>query len=139
MKSRSNTRQFDKMTQTPVKKLVNTLAVPTIISMMVTIIYNLADTYFVSKISVAASGATGIIFGLMGMIQAFGFMYGQGSGSKIARLLAAGKKDDADRILVNVILPETPVDQSLEPVCDKPGFVWIYARFSVFLRKNLRI
>ncbi|MBQ7203177.1 MAG: MATE family efflux transporter [Eubacterium sp.] len=86
---KANYKQFDKMTKTPVKKLVRRLAVPTIISMMVTIIYNLADTYFVSKISVASSGATGIIFSLMGIIQAFGFMFGHGSGSCVSRKLGA--------------------------------------------------
>lgn len=95
MKSNSNTKQFDKMTKTPVKKLINTLAVPTIISMMVTIIYNLADTYFVSKISVAASGATGIVFSLMGLIQAFSFMFGHGAGSCASRKLGAKDNDSA--------------------------------------------
>ena len=85
----SKTKQFDKMTKTPVNRLINTLAVPTIISMMITIFYNLADTYFVSKISVASSGATGIIFSLMGIIQAFGFMFGHGSGSCVSRRLGA--------------------------------------------------
>ncbi len=87
--------QFDKMTKTPVSKLINTLAVPTIISMMVTIIYNLADTYFVSKISVSASGATGIIFSLMGIIQAFSFMFGHGAGSCASRKLGAKDTDTA--------------------------------------------
>ncbi len=85
------------MTKTPVGKLINRLAVPTIISMMVTIFYNLADTYFVSKISVAASGATGIIFSLMGIIQAFGFMFGHGSGSCVSRKLGAKETDTASR------------------------------------------
>ncbi|MBQ9517298.1 MAG: MATE family efflux transporter [Eubacterium sp.] len=94
---KSNTKQFDKMTKTPVKRLINTLAVPTIISMMVTIIYNLADTYFVSKISVAASGATGIVFSLMGIIQAIGFMFGHGSGSCAGRKLGAQDIEAAGR------------------------------------------
>ena len=97
MSMKNNSKQFEKMTKTPVKKLINTLAVPTIISMMVTIFYNLADTYFVSKISVAASGATGIIFGLMGIIQAFGFMFGHGSGSCVSRKLGAKDIDAASR------------------------------------------
>ena len=93
----SKTKQFDKMTKTPVNSLINRLAVPTIISMMVTIFYNLADTYFVSKINVSASGATGIIFGLMGIIQAFGFMFGHGSGSCVSRRLGAKDTDSASR------------------------------------------
>ena len=83
--------QYKKMTETPVKRLVFSLSIPTVISMLITMIYNMADTYFVSKISVSASGATGIVFGLMSIFQAFGFLYGQGAGSIISRLL--GKKD----------------------------------------------
>lgn len=81
--------QFKKMTETPVNKLVTSLAVPTVISMMVTMIYNATDTFFVSKISVAASGATGIVFTLMGIIQACGFTFGHGAGSNISRQLGA--------------------------------------------------
>ena len=83
--------QYKKMTETPVNRLVFSLSIPTVISMLITMIYNMADTYFVSKISVSASGATGIVFGLMSIFQAFGFLYGQGAGSIISRLL--GKKD----------------------------------------------
>lgn len=79
------------MTKTPVARLISSLAVPTVISMMVTMIYNAADTYFVSKISIPASGATGIVFTLMGIIQACGFTFGHGAGSIISRLL--GNKD----------------------------------------------
>ncbi|MBR2590305.1 MAG: MATE family efflux transporter [Clostridia bacterium] len=81
--------QYQKMTGTPVKKLIVTLALPTVISMLITMIYNAADTFFVSKISVAASGATGIVFSLMAFLQAFGFMFGHGAGSNISRKLGA--------------------------------------------------
>ena len=81
--------QYKKMTETPVNKLIATLAVPTVISMLVTMIYNAADTFFVSKINVHASAATGILLSLMAIIQAFGFMYGHGAGSNISRLLGA--------------------------------------------------
>lgn len=84
-------KQYEKMTKTPVARLISSLAVPTVISMMVTMIYNAADTYFVSKISIPASGATGIVFTLMGIIQACGFTFGHGAGSIISRLL--GNKD----------------------------------------------
>lgn len=71
------------------------LAVPTIISMLITMLYNIADTFFVSKISVAASGATGVLLSLMGLIQAVGFMFGQGAGSNISRRLGAKDIDSA--------------------------------------------
>lgn len=83
------------MTETPVNRLIVSLAIPTVISMLITTVYNVTDTYFVSKISVSASGATGIIFSLMGIIQAFGFMYGQGAGSLVSRRLGAKEIDEA--------------------------------------------
>lgn len=92
MRETNNTaaaRQYKKMTETPVNKLIASLALPTVISMMITMIYNAADTFFVSKISVSASGATGIVFSLMAILQAFGFMYGHGAGSNISRKLGA--------------------------------------------------
>ncbi len=92
-------RQYKKMILTPPGRLVFTLAVPTVISMLITMVYNLADAYFVGKINTSASAAIGIVMSVQSVFQAFGFMYGQGSGSKIARLLAAGKKDEADKIL----------------------------------------
>lgn len=87
--------QFKLMTETPINKLIITLAIPTVISMMITMIYNVADTYFVSKINVQSSGATGIVFSLMGIVQAFGFTYGQGGGSCISRLLGAKEIEKA--------------------------------------------
>ena len=82
---------YKKMTTWPVSKLVISLGIPTTISMLVTNIYNMADTYFVGKLGNSASGAVGIVFGLMAIIQAFGFMLGHGAGSIIARKL--GEKD----------------------------------------------
>ena len=87
-----NDAQYQKMTETPISKLVLSLAFPTMISMLVTSIYNVADTYFVSQLGTSASGAVGIVFSLMAMIQALGFMVGMGAGSAISRLL--GKKEE---------------------------------------------
>ena len=89
--------QFKKMTETPVGKLIRSLAVPTVISMMISMIYNAADTYFVSKLSLEASGATGIVFTLMGIIQACGFTFGHGAGSNISRQLGAKDFESAKR------------------------------------------
>lgn len=91
----AESRQFQKMTETPVAKLVLSLGLPTTISMLITNIYNMADTFYVSKISVAASGATGIVFALMAVLQAFGFMFGHGAGSNISRLLGARQIEKA--------------------------------------------
>lgn len=87
--------QFKKMTETPISKLIISLGIPTTISMLVTNIYNMADTYFVGKIGTSASGAVGILFGLMAIIQAFGFMFGHGAGSIISRRLGARDKKSA--------------------------------------------
>ena len=77
------------MTCTPVSRLVLSLAVPTTVSMLVTNIYNLVDTWFVGRLGTSASGATGVVFALMTIIQAVGFMFGHGAGSNISRLLGA--------------------------------------------------
>lgn len=90
--------QFKKMTQTPMVKLIIELSLPAVISMMITAIYNMADTYFVSKLGTSASGAVGIVFPLMAIIQAVGFMIGSGSGSRISLYLGEGKNEEADRI-----------------------------------------
>ena len=72
--------QFEKMTRTPVPKLILGLAAPTILSMLITSIYNLADTFFVGQLSTSASGAVGVVSSLMAIIQALGFMLGHGAG-----------------------------------------------------------
>ena len=89
-------KQFEKMTNTPIPKLVSSLAIPTIISMLITSIYNMADTYFVSQLGTSASAATGIVFSLMAIIQAIAFAIGIGSGSTISRRLGEQNKEEAD-------------------------------------------
>lgn len=78
--SRTMTQEerYRMMTEKPVSRLIPGLAVPTIISMLITSIYNMADTFFVSQINTSASAAVGIIFSLMAMIQAVGFTLGMG-------------------------------------------------------------
>lgn len=97
MRTDMETQQYKKMTETPVPRLIITLGIPTTISMLVTNIYNMADTYFVGKIGTSASGAVGIVFGLMAIIQAFGFMFGHGAGSIISRRLGAKDVKSASR------------------------------------------
>ena len=91
-------QQFHNMTETPVGKLITTLSIPTIISMLVTSIYNMADTFFVSKLGTSASGAVGIVFSVMAIIQAIGFTFGMGSGSWISRLLGAKEEEEAKEV-----------------------------------------
>ena len=96
--SQNSETQFKKMTETPVPKLIISLAIPTIISMLVSSIYNMADTFFVSQLGTSAAGAVGIVFSLMAVIQAVGFGIGMGSGSNISRLLGQQKNSEADMI-----------------------------------------
>ena len=85
-------QHYKKMTETPVPKLILNLGIPTTISMLITNIYNMADTYFVSQINTEASAAVGIVFPIMTIIQALGFTLGMGAGSLISRKL--GEKDN---------------------------------------------
>ena len=91
-------QKFDRMTKTPIPRLIGELAVPTIISMLVTSFYNMADTFFVGKINTSATAAVGIVFPMMALIQAFGFFCGHGSGNYISRQLGAHNFEDASKM-----------------------------------------
>ena len=90
--------KYKMMTETPVPKLIMKLAVPTILSMLVTGFYNMADTYFVGKITTEDTAAVGLVFSVMALIQAFGFFCGQGSGTFLSRMLGAGEKKKAEEM-----------------------------------------
>ena len=95
-------RQY--MTETPIPKLILSLSVPTIISMLVTAIYNTADTFFVARVShdptvnTAATAAVGLVFTVMALIQAMGFFCGHGSGNYLSRMLGAGDYKEANEM-----------------------------------------
>lgn len=91
-------RQYRMMTETKIPTLILRLALPTVLSMLITGIYNLADTYFVGQLNnTSASGAIGVVASLMAIIQALGFMLGHGAGSHISRSLGAKDADTATR------------------------------------------
>lgn len=90
--------QYNKMVKTPIKRLVLNLAIPTTISMLITAIYNIADTYFVAKLGASASGAVGVVFSFMAIIQAIGFTLGMGGGSYISALLGEKRDDEAQEV-----------------------------------------
>lgn len=79
---------YQKMTTTPVARLIISLGIPTTISMLVTSVYNMVDTYFVGTLGESQQGATGILFTLQAIIQAIAFMLGQGSGTLVSKALA---------------------------------------------------
>ena len=89
-----------KMINEPVEKLINHLAIPTIMSMLITSIYNMADTFFVAKINTSATAAVGVVFAIMALIQAIGFFCGHGSGNFISRMLGANKHEEAKKMAV---------------------------------------
>lgn len=119
--------QRTRMLEEPVPRLVLTLAVPTIISMMVTSIYNMADTYFVSQINTSASGAVGIVFSIMAIIQAVGFTIGMGSGSVSSRLLGQGLPDRAAVIASSAVVTAVVCGSllTLAGLLSLERFVWI--------------
>ena len=93
----SSEQQRDRMLHTPIPRLITSLALPTVASQLISVFYNTADTYFVSKLSTSASAAVGVVFSLMSIIQAFGFGIGMGCGSIISRSLGGKDNDRADR------------------------------------------
>ena len=91
--------KYKQMTEPPVEKLICRLAVPCIISMLVTAFYNMADTFFVGLLkSNAATGAVGVVFSMMAIIQAVGFFFGQGSGTFISRALGQKNHREAEEM-----------------------------------------
>jgi putative MATE family efflux protein len=90
--------KFIRMTQAPVERLVCGLAVPSILIMLISSLYNMADTYFVGALGTSAVAAVGVVFPLMAVIQAMGFFFGHGSGNYISRQLGARQFEAASKM-----------------------------------------
>lgn len=97
-------RQYEKMILTPPKRLIVTLAIPTIISMLISMVYNLVDAYFVGILGTSAAAAVGVVMSIQSVFQAFGFMFGHGAGSIISRMLSEGRREEADKTLTTSFL-----------------------------------
>ena len=95
--------KFDKLANAPIKGLISSLAVPTILSMLVSAFYNMADSFFVGKINTQSVASIGIVFSIMTLLQAIGFFLGNGSGIMISTLLGEKNKKKAE-IYANVAL-----------------------------------
>ena len=95
MHNNAQDKKFQMMTTQPVEKLVSRLAVPSIITMMISAIYNMADTFYVARIDIQSPAAVGIIFSYMAFIQAIAFFFGQGSANYISRALGARDRESA--------------------------------------------
>jgi len=98
MKQQSAAARNEMMLCAPISKVIPKLAVPSIISMLITSIYNMADTFFVSQIGTSASGAVGVIFSAMAIIQAISFMLGMGTGTNVSQALGANDEERASRL-----------------------------------------
>lgn len=95
---------FDKMTKAPLARLIISLGIPTTVSMLVTSIYNMADTYFVGTLGESQQAATGILFTLQAIIQAAAFMLGQGSGTMVSKFLADSDEKSASEYVSTAFL-----------------------------------
>ena len=104
--SRTMTQEerYRMMTEKPVSRLIRGLAVPTIISMLITSIYNMADTFFRQPDQYQRLGGRGDHFSPMAMIQAVGFTLGMGAGNYISRSLGAKNEDIAVRTAATAFL-----------------------------------
>ncbi|MCQ2189471.1 MAG: MATE family efflux transporter [Paludibacteraceae bacterium] len=96
--SDKNGSNYEFLTTGSIPKVILTMAVPTVVSMLVTSFYNMADTFFVGRINTQATAAVGVSFSLMSVIQAIAFLFGQGSGTYISRRLGAKDVEDASRM-----------------------------------------
>lgn len=88
-------KQYEMMLEKPIPKLITSLAIPTVLSQLISTIYNTADTYFVAQIGTSAAAAVGVVFSLMSIIQAVGFGVGMGANSLISRNLGAKNEEVA--------------------------------------------
>lgn len=93
---RRHTDNYTFLTQAPAHRVILTMAVPTIITMLVTSLYNIADTFFVGQLDTQSTAAVGVVFPVMFFIQAFGFFFGHGSGNYISRELGARRNGNAE-------------------------------------------
>lgn len=110
-------QQYRKLVLTPVEQLIPKLAVPTILSMMVTMIYNLVDAFFVGKLGTSASAAIGVVLGVQAIFQAFGFMMGHGSGSQISLHLGKGDREMADKLFSTAFFHAMAISVIVSTVC----------------------
>lgn len=106
MREISQEARYRQIMEEPVHTLIPRLAVPSIISMLVTAIYNMADTYFVSQLGTSPSAAVGVVFSLMAGIQAVAFMIGMGCGNEISRLLGQKEREEAERYVATGFFTE---------------------------------
>ena len=92
--------KYREMVESPLESLIIRMSIPSIISLLITSVYNLADTYFVGRLGTSATGAVGIVYPLMTLIMALGLMFGKGTGTLMGRQLGRRENDAAQRTAV---------------------------------------
>ena len=117
MKNSTSTSHYTRMTEESIPRLIVSLSVPTILSMLVTNIYNLVDTAFVGQLGTSQSAAVGVIFGYMSILQAVGFMFGQGAGSIAARMLGSRDEEQASRTASTGIICSVGIGLLMSLIC----------------------
>ena len=117
MKITKTQDKFRQMTEGNVYSLVLKMAIPTIITMLITAIYNMADTYFVGQLGDSATGAVGVVFSLMSVIQAIGFFFGHGSGNFMSRKLGEKKMKEAETMAASGFVYGLIFGVALTTVC----------------------
>lgn len=93
-----NTSQYDRLIHTPIPRLVIEMGIPGIVSMMITTVYNMVDTWFVAQLGTQAVAACGVTFSIMELMMSLGYLFGTGGGTAIGLLLGAKKSEEANRI-----------------------------------------
>ena len=88
---------YQKMTEAPVSGLIMSLAVPSMVTTLISSVYNLADTFFVGQIGTSATAAVGVVFSISMILNALGFWVGTGGSNLVSRMLGAKQQQEADR------------------------------------------
>lgn len=89
--------QYKKMTESSVARLVISLSIPTVLSQMITSIYNMADTYFVTSLGDSAVGAVSVVYALQSIVQAIGYGLAMGASSLVSRKLGQEENQNANK------------------------------------------
>lgn len=91
--------KYIQMTQSPLRRLIMAMAIPAVIANIVSMIYNLTDTFFVGELGTSASAAVGVVMPIQIFIQAVGLLFGMGSGNKLSIELGRKNMDRARRLV----------------------------------------
>lgn len=102
----ANLQKENKMGIMPVNKLLLSMAVPMMISMLVQALYNVVDSIFVSRISENALTAVSLAFPMQNLLISFAVGFGVGINALMSRALGEKDPDHAGRIAVSGLVLE---------------------------------